>query len=391
MKAAPGSVNPLASARCGRHVIGMTGKSNGPNREERLATALRENLRRRKTQARTREAAHGPAEASDTQALRALAGGDDAEAQLAFAIELLAKARSAEDLRRAVELIETASDAGHPRASEQCALLECVGIGRPINWNKAFDRLQQAAEQGSPGAARQLVIFADPDGKTLPPESPPPHSWGKLRRAIDESSLLAPREGQTVTTQPFIRVFQKFAGAAECRWLIDTAGENLGPSTVFDYSTGALRSDFRRTSRAAMFTFDRVDLVVEMVRARIAATLALPLPHFEVSQVLHYAPGQEFKPHHDYFDPAAEGFNREISDRGQRIATLIIYLNGEFTGGETQFPSLGFRYRGQTGDAITFANVDPDGQPNPMTLHAGLAPASGEKWIFSQWVRDRRS
>lgn len=102
MKAAPGSVNPLASARCGRHVIGMTGKSNGPNREERLATALRENLRRRKTQARTREAAHGPAEASDTQALRALASGDDAEAQLAFAIELLAKARSAEDLRRAV-------------------------------------------------------------------------------------------------------------------------------------------------------------------------------------------------------------------------------------------------------------------------------------------------
>jgi hypothetical protein len=366
----------------------MTGKSNAPNREERLAAALRENLRRRKSQARASEAAQRPAEG---QAPGALAGGDDAEAQLALAIELLARGRSAEDLRRAVELIETASDAGHSRASEQCALLECVGIGRPINWTKALDRLLQAAEQGSPGAARQLAIFADPDGKTLPPEAPPPHSWGNLRRAIDETSLLAPREGQTVATQALIRVFQKFAGAAECRWLIDTAGANLGPSTMFDYSTGALRSDSRRTSRAAMFTFDRVDLVVEMVRARIAATLALPLSHFEVSQVLHYAPGQEFKPQSDYFDPAAEGFDREISDRGQRIASFMIYLNGEFTGGETQFPALGLRYRIQTGDAIAFANLDPDGQPNPLTLYAGLAPASGEKWIFSQWVRDRRS
>ena len=391
MKAAPAPVNPLACARCGRHVIGMTGKSKRPNREERLAAALRENLHRRKEQARASEAAHRRVAASDFQALERLASRGDAEAKLALGIALLGHARSAEALERAVELIETASAAGHPRASEQCALLECVGIGRPVDWTKALDRLQQAAEQGSPGAARQLAIFADPDGKTAPPDSPLPHSYGTLRRSIDERSMLAAREGQTVTARPFISVRQKFAGAAECRWLIDTAGENLGPSTVFDYSTGALQSDPRRTSRAAMFTFDRIDLVVEMIRARIAASLALPLPHFEVSQVLHYAPGQEFKPHHDYFDPAAEGFHQEISTRGQRVATFLIYLNGEFTGGETQFPSLGFRYRGQTGDAITFMSVDPDGQPNPLTLHSGLAPASGEKGIFSQWVRDRRS
>jgi hypothetical protein len=54
MKAAPARVNPafdkLAAARRGSHVAHMTGKDK--EREERLAAALRENLRRRKAQSR---------------------------------------------------------------------------------------------------------------------------------------------------------------------------------------------------------------------------------------------------------------------------------------------------------------------------------------------------
>jgi hypothetical protein len=138
-----------------------------------------------------------------------------------------------------------------------------------------------------------------------------------------------------------------------------------------------------------MFTFQELDLVTEIIRARISSSLRLPLQRFEVSQVLHYEPGQEFKPHHDYFDPSAEGFQQEIAQRGQRVATFLIYLNDEFDGGKTQFPSLGFSYRGELGDAIAFFSVGPDGRPDPLTLHAGLPPTSGEKWIFSQWIRDR--
>ena len=83
----------------------------------------------------------------------------------------------------------------------------------------------------------------------------------------------------------------------------------------------------RRSNQAAILTFNDADPVVEIIRARISATLDLPLPRFEASQVLHYLPGQEFKPHHDYFDPAADGFQQEIAERGQRVATFLIYLN----------------------------------------------------------------
>lgn len=316
-------------------------------------------------------------------------GGGDAEARLELGLDLVGKAQSLAELNRAVELIEAASAAGLARASEQCALLECVGVGRPVSWTRALDRLEQAAEQGSASAARQLLLFADPEKGGEPPEAPAPGFWTKVRASIDEKALLGRREGQTALERPFVGVTQKFAGAAECRWLIDSARSRLGPSTVFDPGSGAMRPDPLRTSRAAMFTFDQVDLVIEMIRARISASLGVPLRHFEVSQVLHYAPGQEFKPHHDYFDPSEQGFHEEIAARGQRVATLLIYLNDGFTGGETRFPSLGFDYRGEVGDAIAFASVDPDGQPNPLTLHSGLPPSSGEKSIFSQWVRDR--
>jgi hypothetical protein len=311
----------------------------------------------------------------------------DPEAQLALGLELLDGATSLEAVNEATALIESVSNAGHAPATERCALIECLGIGRPVDWAKGLNRIELAAEQGSERAQRQLLVLAGADEKSGEPV------WDSsgLRADIDVVSLLGPRKGMTATEKPLVEVFPGFATAAECRWLIEATRERLGPSTVYDYSSGALRPDSRRTSRAAMFTFDDVDLVVEMVRARISATLGLPLRNFEVSQVLHYAPGQEFKPHHDYFDPAAEAFREEIAKRGQRVATLLIYLNEDFEGGKTQFPSLGFSYRGQTGDAIAFASVDEDGRPDPLSLHAGLPPTSGEKWIFSQWIRDRVS
>ena len=309
--------------------------------------------------------------------------GEEPEAQFARGVQALAQAGSIEDASRAAELIEAAADAGYAPASERCAIIECMGIGRPINWNRALDRVAQAASQGSQRAGCQLLLLAGQESSTRV-------DWGDVRGQIDAEALVAAREGIVALERPFIQVFQAFATPAECRWLIDTAHERLGPSTVYDYATGALRPDPRRTSRAAMFTFHQIDLVIEVIRARISASLRLPLQRFEVSQVLHYAPGQEFKPHHDYFDPAAEGFQEEIALRGQRVATLLIYLNDGFEGGQTHFPSLGFSYRGEIGDSIAFFSVDSDGQPEPLTLHAGLPPTSGEKWIFSQWVRDRK-
>jgi prolyl 4-hydroxylase len=71
------------------------------------------------------------------------------------------------------------------------------------------------------------------------------------------------------------------------------------------------------------------------------------------------------------------------------VATFLAYLNDGYVGGETDFPRAGLRFKGAAGDALMFANVDLQGRPEPLSLHAGLPPGSGEKWVLSQWIRDR--
>jgi len=68
---------------------------------------------------------------------------------------------------------------------------------------------------------------------------------------------------------------------------------------------------------------------------------------------------------------------------------VLIYLNEDFEGGETSFPRLQLNHRGRTGDALVFGSLDAAGRPNPQSQHAGCSPTKGEKWVFSQWVRDR--
>jgi hypothetical protein len=132
-----------------------------------------------------------------------------------------------------------------------------------------------------------------------------------------------------------------------------------------------------------------MDIVLEVIRTRIAAATRVPVPVFEPTQILHYDVGEEFRLHHDFLDPANPAHHEQLRSAGQRIATFLIYLNEEFEGGETEFPRAGVRYRGRTGDAIFWANLDMEGRPDPLTVHAGLPPTSGEKWILSQWIRDR--
>jgi hypothetical protein len=100
--------------------------------------------------------------------------------------------------------------------------------------------------------------------------------------------------------------------------------------------------------------------------------------------------GQEFLPHFDFLNPDFPGHARDLARSGQRIATFLVYLNEGYEGGETEFPKLGWRYKGRTGDALLFRNLDAAGEPDRQTFHAGLPPTQGEKWLLSQWLRERQ-
>ncbi len=72
---------------------------------------------------------------------------------------------------------------------------------------------------------------------------------------------------------------------------------------------------------------------------------------------------------------------------GQRLRTVIAYLNVPGAGGETAFPLLGQTIKPQLGHVLRFDNVDGDGRINENSLHAGLPVKQGLKWICTLWIR----
>ena len=309
----------------------------------------------------------------------------DPAAQVAYALQLLRSPDFARHRAQVSEVLEAASSAGSAEASELTALFDAMGIARPQSWDRAFDRLELAARQGSTSAQRQLLLLARGGADLAVAGSPV--DWTEVRRSISLDQLLEPNQRTILSESPRIRSIEQFATPAECRWLIDRAQPRTSPALVVD-SMGRQVVDPARTNRGAQFLLHNMDVVLEIIRTRISVALRMPLPLFEPTQVLQYAVGEEFKLHHDYFDPGDVDGPREVG-HGQRIATCLIYLNSDFEGGETEFPAIDLRYRGQAGDAIFWANVEVDGRPDRKTLHSGLPPTAGEKWILSQWIRDR--
>jgi len=324
--------------------------------------------------------------ASGTQPDRS-AGADP---RLAEAMNLLAQGDSVDGFQRGAAMIEQAAHDGDAEATAMVATLEAIGAGRPQDWNRAFDQLELAAGRGSQHARQQLRLLAhSSDGVDGPAPGDASDDWSAFLRRIDLSRLLHPPQHEVLSNQPRIRVIRNFATPAECRWVIQRMSPLLAPAMIWNEASGRGEVDHRRSSSAVDLRLAQMDVVLEILRARISARTGLPVLIFEIPQVMHYSVGQEFIPHHDFLDPTKPGLAANVAQRGQRILTFLIYLNEDFEGGETEFPKAGISWRGRTGDALAFSNVTRDGQPDPMTLHAGRPPTRGEKWIFSQWVRDR--
>jgi prolyl 4-hydroxylase len=188
----------------------------------------------------------------------------------------------------------------------------------------------------------------------------------------------------TVSTDvPVIRVLEHLLTTQECDELIGEASPRLARSLTVD-NEGRHQTDERRTSQGMFFGIGETPLV-QRLEQRIADLLAVPVSHGEGLQILHYLPGQEYEPHFDWFNPDQPGFSAVTARGGQRIASVVMYLNTPEEGGGTAFPRIGLTVTAMRGSAVYFAYDTGD----EASLHAGLPVIKGEKWIATKWLRER--
>lgn len=256
-------------------------------------------------------------------------------------------------------LFEKAGAAGHEAAARTHAVFVAIGAGGHADWPAALALLDQAARQDSVAARQRDLIAAmklEPDGApaAVPPVEP-------------------------LSASPKVAVARALFTPDECAHVAALSAPRMTPSIVVDSITGREAPHPIRTSEGTVLGPIQQDLVIHALDRRIAAVSGTRVEQGEPLSVLHYAPGQQYRLHHDCLPGEAN----------QRVMTAIVYLNGGYEGGATQFPAIDTNFRGEVGDAILFVNTLPDGRVDERSRHAGLPITRGEKWICTRWIRAR--
>lgn len=297
----------------------------------------------------------------------------DVEAKTRLAKRLIVGDRAPLLWRHGAGLMREAAMEGGAEAAALLAVLAAAGLGGPHDWKGALELAGLAAARGWEPAAEQLRVLAAASG-------------GRL----DVGSWSSVHAGVVLHDDPQVRLFPSFLNDEVCAWLIERSRSRLTRARVYDAGSKTDVVSEERTNTAAGFNLVETDLVHLMVQTRIAAASGLPIVNMEGATVLHYDVGEQITNHYDFIDPSIPNYEQEIRTRGERIMTFLVYLNDDYEGGETDFPRLTVQHKGRCGEGLYFINALPDGKPDLRSWHAGRPPGSGEKWILSQFIRNRR-
>lgn len=301
------------------------------------------------------------------------ANGGHPTAQAALGMRLLTGHAAPIDQDKGLLLISRAAEGGSGDAYSQMATIVASGMLGPVNWEAAFVALLRAAEKRANGAINQINVLEAA-------------GLGSVRALQDFAQSPRPR---TVSDDPHIATLDGLLPRALCDHWIAKASPKLTAARVYDAEKGGRRPDSMRSNTGTGFRLSETDLVMQATRARIATAVGRPVMWQEAPNVLHYATGEAYSAHYDFLDPTNPHFDQSLRALGQRLTTALVYLNDGFDGGETNFVELKRKIRGRTGELLTFNNIRPDGMIDPQTVHEGLAPTRGEKWLLSIWIRDR--
>jgi len=173
---------------------------------------------------------------------------------------------------------------------------------------------------------------------------------------------------------PLVVVLGNVLSDEECDELIKHSRQQLQRSKIGgDHAVNQIRT--------SSGVFCEENETVTRIEKRFSQIMNIPIAHGDGLQVLLYTPGQEYKPHHDFFAETSR------ASANNRISTLVMYLNDVEEGGETSFPMLNLSVSPNKGMAVYFEYFYNSHELNDFTLHAGTPVIKGEKWVATMWMR----
>jgi prolyl 4-hydroxylase len=202
---------------------------------------------------------------------------------------------------------------------------------------------------------------------------------------------IGPYDMELIHHDPKVYTVNGVISEEECEHFKKITFSHMQRSTVSSIGKSKVKGllDNRRTS-SNCWVKHKYDKITLDVASRIAELIQIPLDNAEDYQVLHYESAQEYQPHLDTFDPKLDKKGKYLSNGGQRIITVLGYLNTVEEGGETSFPNIDKAIFPETGKIVVFHNcIDGTNRPHPDSLHGACPVIQGEKWAFNLWFREK--
>ena len=238
---------------------------------------------------------------------------------------------------------------------------------------------------------RELIDFRDSmarSERTVCLKAPEPakrslYSKEALDRGFTHMPLNTQYPGlKRIHEQPPVYTVEHFLSADECLALVSAAGPLLRPSKT--HTPNGLRATPGRTSMTCHLA--KQTLPCPHLLQKIHHLTNTPYEHMELPQVARYVSSQRYLNHYDGVDPHTEAGRSFCANGGQRIATVLVYLNEVDSGGRTHFPRLNLSIKPDKGTALIFFPAFLNGELDTDALHSGM-PAEDTKWVSQVWIR----
>lgn len=203
-----------------------------------------------------------------------------------------------------------------------------------------------------------------------------------MRRTRTDTNPLAYANITAPYSKPYI--VENFITENHCRQIIKYATPRLKASEILSGNAPLIRN-------SQQCWISKHNELVHDIFSTISRTFNIPFSNAEDLQVVRYLPNQYYREHHDSCCDANPDCEKFITHGGQRIITVLIYLNRDFTSGATRFPKLNLELKPNPGCAIIFFPLAQNSRLcHPLALHAGLPVKAGVKWISNVWFREAK-
>ena len=229
------------------------------------------------------------------------------------------------------------------------------------------------------------IIYSTTNGKSKFIQTNGKPNQLKLVQTNEESNACCKKAPDYVSPQ----LFQPgvFITPQEADYIINKSKKNMKRSTLLSKTKISNRDRISKTHW--MKKNDPVtNKIISRVLDHIKKTegLDIPFENCESLQVVHYGPGNFYRPHFDTCVSNDKEICKQFRARGgERIRTVIVGLNEQgkdYQGGYTSFPNLGVKYRLPKSSALMFHTLDKQMKGNhKLSLHGGDDVTQGEKWI----------